>query len=279
MQIPVTQLFSEEFLSLSQNILINCVIDDGWAIDYIYDNILQFGFDSNILINEKWLFHDVIHPDDRQRVQDEIQKYILEGRDSFRQHYRILSKNNIVYWVEEQKILKRNEDKKVFIVTVRNISKRKQAENALQEERKFLQSIIDGIADPLLVIDTNYNVILSNQAQTKFKSAESSLAGFNKCYQLAHGKQTACDHLQSPCSLKEVLKTKKSVSFIHHHHFDNKPCTHQLIASPLRDGDGSIKAIIEINHDITDLMSTKKQLEDNEVKLNQLIQGCAKWLI
>lgn len=404
MPISTTHLFADEFLSVSPNILINCDIDD-WSIDYISDNILQFGYDSKVLINEKWSFKDIIHPDDCQRVQDEVMKCIVEGHDSFLLNYRILSKSKVVHWVEEQKVIKRDQDNevthslglisdithrklnnsqvdffkqfieisndavyvvdyessdfieinqnacemlgyskkklltqslvaisqiinnkkhwnelvirtekvrnsaiiedvhfhkngdeipveislkeqgydggKVFIVTARNISKRKQAEKALQEEREFLQNIIDGIADPLVVIDTDYNVILSNQAQTEYKPVESSDKETQKCYQIAHGRQTPCDQFKSPCSLYEVLKAQQPVSYIRQYQTDNEhgthdSHTHEFIASPLRDNDGNIKAIIEINHDISDLMKTKQQLEDKEKKLNQLIQGRAE---
>ena len=59
MQISTTHMFADEFLSVSPNILINCAIDDDWSIDYVSDNILQFGYNSNVLIKEKWSFKDV----------------------------------------------------------------------------------------------------------------------------------------------------------------------------------------------------------------------------
>ncbi len=279
MQRSKKHLFADEFLSSSPDILISCQIKNGWPVEYISENILQFGYESDELINNVSHFQDMIHPEDRARVYHEFNDHNQKGYNSFRQQYRIVSKNGTLHQVEEQKVIKRDAENNAlyYIGFITDITdRRKQEEESLNKERLFLQNIIDGIADPILVIDTDYNVIISNQAQLNAQIDDSSAIESRKCYNIAHGRDTVCDQSEFPCSLQQVLKTQQTISFIHQHHFKNEARTYELFASPLHDEHGNINAIIEINHDITDSVKTHLALEEKEIKLKQLIQSRAE---
>ena len=66
------------------------------------------GYDSeDLLFNKKLSFNDLIHPDDRQMVNQDIQKANTEKRQ-FQLEYRIITAENQLKWVWEQGNLTRN---------------------------------------------------------------------------------------------------------------------------------------------------------------------------
>ncbi len=150
----------------------------------------------------------------------------------------------------------------------REIAERKKAENSLQEERSFLQTIIDGVIDPILVISTNHEVLLMNQV------AQSHLPGKTPANQrwLCHQAWNQCDHPcqgeKHACPLREVQRTGQSATVIHHHTVDNmEKRIYELRASPLWNEDGTLRGIIEASRDITEQIEAQNDLAQNQERL------------
>ena len=160
--------------------------------------------------------------------------------------------------------------KMLFYAIVNDISKRKSAERSLEERNQFLQSVIDGVSDPLLVIDLNYKIIQLN------KSAESSraegLMALNSCfcYHHSHNLQQPCSGKEHPCPLHEVKKTEKPTTMIHQHESDRGKRIVEITASPLFNPHGKLYAIIEVARDITERLQIEGLLTENEKRLHHL---------
>ncbi len=57
--------------------------------------------------------------------------------------------------------------KALLFAIVHDISQRKRAEKALEEKNQFLQAVIDGVSDPLMVVDLDYKVLKMNRSAQK----------------------------------------------------------------------------------------------------------------
>ena len=142
----------------------------------------------------------------------------------------------------------------------RNERMRLQSEKELEESRKFLQSVIDGIAEPILLIGSDYSVKLLNLAAMGDKDY-TALTEPRKCYELGHDRDTPCDGEEHPCPLDQVSLAGKSVTVVHKH-TDNegKDRYVDILASPLYSEDGSIEGIIEVRRDITKRITAERHL-------------------
>ncbi|MEN6628054.1 MAG: GAF domain-containing protein, partial [Sulfuricella sp.] len=146
------------------------------------------------------------------------------------------------------------------------ITQRQAFQEKLEKQHQFLQSIIDGISEPVMVINADYHVMLSNRA--------SSPGGQQQfCYQMSHQRETPCDGGEHQCPLGAVLKEKRQIAVIHEH-FDAQGEPHhiELMASPLFNEDGTIIGIIESARDITERLLAEKALRD----LNETLDSRVK---
>jgi PAS domain-containing protein len=62
-----------------------------------------------------------------------------------------------------------------------------------KESESVLQSTIDGISDPVLFIDTDYRVTMSNEAARKAFDVEVDSEEAVYCYRAMHGLDAPCD--------------------------------------------------------------------------------------
>lgn len=85
----------------SPNVLFRLQTDTGWPVEYLSENISLFGYNADDFISGKIKFFDFIHPDDRQRVADEFQRFIDCGINHYRMRYRFCDGKNNVRWVDE----------------------------------------------------------------------------------------------------------------------------------------------------------------------------------
>lgn len=134
----------------------------------------------------------------------------------------------------------------------------------LLSSKKFLQSVIDGISDPVLVVGLDYRIAARNKAawQQLSKACPAEHPKRDYCYSLAHHCTAPCDEHDYPCTLKEVLRTGESC-VLEHIHFDGDGDGHhvEVMGTPLHSESGDIIGIVEVTHDIT-----KRQRDADELR-------------
>ena len=153
---------------------------------------------------------------------------------------------------------------------IHDISKRKKAEQALEERNQFLQSVIDGVSDPLMVIGLDYQILQLNQSARRQHGDGSSDGKKFTCYQHSHSSLIPCSGEGHPCPLQEVKETGQPVTMIHQHDSDQGKRIVELTASPLFNPAGELYAIIEVARDITERLQIEELLSENEKRLHHL---------
>jgi len=150
------------------------------------------------------------------------------------------------------------------VVSVIQVKEEQEKNRKLKEQNhNYLQAVIDGIADPIMVIKEDYNIELMNSTLEESIS-KLDLVDINnpKCYEVSHHRTTPCDGDNHPCPLRDVVETNKSTTVLHKHHDNNgKELFIELAASPFFDEDKKCVGIIESSRDITAHIDAQKQLQ------------------
>ncbi len=132
--------------------------------------------------------------------------------------------------------------------------------------RHYLQAVIDGLKDPVMIIDDSYTVRLMNPAVKK--SLDHRLITdieHLKCYEVSHHRTVPCDGLKYPCPLKNVMETKKSISVIHDHvDSEGKTRSVELTISPLFDRHEKFIGLMEVARDMTYDIEIEERLKKQE---------------
>jgi len=143
-----------------------------------------------------------------------------------------------------------------------------QAELVAQSE--FLQTIIDGVTDPIMVVSPDFKLLLMNQVAAQSMPDSQKKQEQYCCYELLHQRNQPCRGDDHPCPLEEVKKSGKTVTMVHRHFVGKALRVVELTASPLWHADGSLRGMIEASRDITDRLKVEELLSENEKRLQHM---------
>ncbi len=149
------------------------------------------------------------------------------------------------------------------------LRKEVEASEKINAAHTFLQSVVDGVAEPIMVIDEDYHVELMNKAAREFMTGDSLSPEPVLCYQISHKRETPCDGIEHPCPLKEVVHTNQSVTLEHKHlQASGEWRLVEFVAAPLMEAGGAFQGIIEVMRDITE----QKQAEEALIQYTQQLR-------
>jgi PAS domain S-box-containing protein len=155
---------------------------------------------------------------------------------------------------------------KLIFCVCRDVTERKQAEEALQAEKNKLQSLIDAIEYGLTIQDMEYNIIYEGTLQKKVFGDHLG----EKCYRVYEGQEKICDG----CPVEKAFKDGKS------HTSERRvvmPSGEVLFwentANPIRDANGGIVSCLEITRNITERKQAEEQLRESQKFSSSLLES------
>jgi PAS domain S-box-containing protein len=109
--------------------------EDRWPVEFVSENVTNFGYTVEDLISGRVLYWDIIYPDDLGDVLEDLEEKVKSGVSGFVIEYRILTKAGAVRWVNQRTFIKRDADGKIthFEGVVLDITKRKESEERLEK--------------------------------------------------------------------------------------------------------------------------------------------------
>jgi PAS domain S-box-containing protein len=78
------------------------VPEEDWPVEFVSENIENFGYRPEEFTSGKLQYGDIIHPSDLDYVHQKLAKYSDEGLTDYNIEYRIITKKGDVRWVEER---------------------------------------------------------------------------------------------------------------------------------------------------------------------------------
>ncbi len=141
-------------------------LDEGIGEAYVSPQIEKsLGFSQSEWLEDPIRWYKQIHPEDKQRWSVEAAQMFLSG-EPLRSAYRVLARDRRVIWFHcEAKMIRREDGRPWFIHGVGfDITELKRVEQALQEERNVLSTILDTVGALVVVLDAAGRVVRLNRA-------------------------------------------------------------------------------------------------------------------
>jgi len=153
------------------------------------------GFSADEYDADPYLWSNMIYEEDRNSVLVQISD-ILAGQDSSVLEHRIYHKNGSVRWVQNT-ILRRYDKQNRLIAydgLIRDITERKRAEDALLKSEERYRSLVENINFGVTMIDSDYNILMTNATQGLLLGKTVSELVGKKCFKEFEKREVVCPH-------------------------------------------------------------------------------------
>jgi two-component system NtrC family sensor kinase len=139
--------------------------------------------------------------------------------------------------------------------------------------KAFLETIVNGIEDHMMVIDLDYRIIEVNRALLGMVGLKREDVVGKHCYEVSHHLEKPCTSPDHPCPLKDAVATGKAASATHVH-FDKDSREHYIhvVCHPLFDEAGRVNRVIDLSRDITKEITERTRIlhDDKMTSLGKL---------
>lgn len=143
-----------------------------------------------------------------------------------------------------------------------------------------LLAVVDGIADPLLVLSKEYEILFMNRAAKETYGDCLAEAKPAYCYFVTHGVDRPCHEVGDQCPVKKVYETGERVTVVHRHSHDGKEFIHEITVAPIFDDNGQVLRVVEIVRDVTGSVLHEKisqQYEEMNKVFRHVEQAKREW--
>jgi len=139
--------------------------EENWPVETVSDNISLFGYSPDDFVSGRILYSSIIHPDDLERVAEEVEYNSENHIDEFSQSYRIFGKDGKEYWTDDFTRIRRNESGEIthYQGIVLDITERKKSEEALAREKANVDYIIESLPGICYILDKDGRFVRWNE--------------------------------------------------------------------------------------------------------------------
>ncbi|MGM0771944.1 MAG: PAS domain S-box protein [Halobacteriota archaeon] len=143
---------------------------NGFPLEYISENISQFGYSAKELMSHKVLYEDLIHPWDLDDYFMAFSECIKSEGNEFTKEYRILDREANPRWVAETSLIEKDRSGKPTRIQgiIVDITERKLAEEALKRSEHKFKALFDNTNDPVILYGLDGKIFEVNSKACEF---------------------------------------------------------------------------------------------------------------
>jgi len=246
-----------------------CRNDEYLTMDFVSDGCYDLtGHPAADFINDKERrFSEIIHPDDRKLVMEEVRKGI-ENKASFQIFYRIITAKGIEKWVWEQGVGVFNDTGEFIALEglINDITDRKNAEEALKDSEERYKGLFLHAPVGIITIDLLGNPINANRKFLEILGSPSS-SETSKINILKYKPLIEAGFVSDFQKCIKTCKIQRNERF--YTSYWKKEVYLRYIITPIQDENGDIIGVQCLLEDITQRKLAEEALRDSEYQLRE----------
>jgi two-component system sensor histidine kinase/response regulator len=235
------------------------------------------GYQDNELPNRIEAWEDLLHPEDKDIVNQTAEAYLSENRPNYAVEFRLRCKDGSYRWVFSRGQVLRDKNGTQIRMAGSNtdITQRKETEAALNYEQQVLQSLIESIPDLIFFKDREGIYRLCNEAyQSSVGKTSEEIIGKGD-FDIFPAETATVFHEQDLTVLeqKHSLRIEEWISLK-----DRELKFVETVKTPVITEKGELRGVIGISRDITDRHQKEESLK-KQAERDSLLSSIARDLI
>ena len=135
-------------------------------LEYVSENLSRFGYEAREFLDGSMKFPDIVHPEDIERLREEINQYTDADLEEYTQVYRVITKSGEIRWVEDQTSVVRDENgEKIHNQGILiDITEKKLAEEKLSKSEEKFRRIVETAGEGFVLMNEGLDIADVNNA-------------------------------------------------------------------------------------------------------------------
>lgn len=133
---------------------------------YVSSNMIQFGYAAEELLNGRVKFSEIVHPDDRNRLVEEVNTFTESDVEDYTQCYRMVTRSGEVRWVEDRtSVVRDGQGRKIFNQGILvDVTPRRLAEEELRKSEEKFRRIVETSGEGFVLMDDQLRIVEVNDS-------------------------------------------------------------------------------------------------------------------
>ncbi len=150
-------------------------------------------------------------------------------------------------------------------------------EQRVEQEKFFLQNMLDNLPELLVVLDTNRRVLRINRPLSEFVGIKPEDARGKTCIELLNDTPLAKNCRDTSAVMDRVFETRQPISMI----WQTPPPDEmywEVTRTPILTSEGELRAVLGVWHRITEEVLLRRELESGELRFRSFIDSAHDWI-
>lgn len=133
---------------------------------YVSSNISQFGYSIEEFLSGRVKFSEIVHPDDRKRLVEEVRAFAEANAEEYTQSYRIMTRSGEVRWVDDRTSVVRDErGRRIYNQGIMvDVTPRRLAEEELRKSEEKFRRIVETAGEGFILMDDQLRIVEVNDS-------------------------------------------------------------------------------------------------------------------
>jgi len=252
----------------SPTVLLRWRQEEGWPVEYISENVRQFGYTADDFISGQIRYDQIIYKDDLKRINSEVQSHQEQGTRLYIQVYRIVTKTGEIRWVEDRTMVEDDAAGDVIYHQglLTDITDKIKAENALAESENRFRSVVQNSSDITSIISAKGIVTYKSPAFYRIFGYEPEMILGKSVFQLIHP-----DDLPAVMdSFKEIAEGRKPARLVVRYKHENGDWISLEVKASNELNNPAINGIVINSRDVTERINNQEQLVEYAATLEKI---------
>lgn len=220
-------------------------------------------------------FFDLVHPDDMEGIQKALKDHLEKGI-IYDHEYRLCLPDGDEAWFRGRGKAIRNQQGEPYLMSgsLSNIHRRKQAEQAVFEQKQFLQVLFDGINHAVFVVDINgenytYSVLNRAWAEMTGIPRDSFLGKPLEALAPEYLERTSVDQIRA--NFENCRKSGKRIQIMETLNIKGQKSWWITTLIPLFDQKGKMEKILGSASNVTEIKMMEEALREREQRTRNIL--------
>lgn len=159
----------EHIVNLGPAVVFRWRIADGWPVEYVSENVRQFGYAAEDFMSCRITWPAITHPDDVPRLETEIANFFDQNIYRFSQQYRLITASGETRWIQDWNMVLVDPNGALSHIQgiVLDVTAAKRAEQERQKMQEQLQSALTKVVSGFIPICAKCKSIRTEEGDWK----------------------------------------------------------------------------------------------------------------